>query len=233
MDNMAKKLNRLWAVLIVVFVLLFVNFTANEIMIYRYNNGEYVNNIFSFMGVMQPYIADYNKGNIYYNRQEYEKAIEFYKKALQKNPPQKKECKIRINMVLSILETIDFDNARENKEEVIAILDECIDILCEDGCADCDNVKGHSKDATTLKEDIEKYKDELEQDNNEVTSDEEEPKKEEEQLKDNNNEEEEKQKKLQDLQDEAQEERNKELRNAEELSDIYDNYSEHYEGKYW
>lgn len=229
---MTRKINKAWVILLFVFVYFLINYSTNELMIYRYNEGIYKNNPLSFISVVERYIADYNKGNIYYNNEAYDLAITCYESALEKNPPKMKECKIRINLVLSILETIDFDNQKDNKDEVIKELNKCIDILCEDNCADCDGTKGHSEDANTLKEDIENYIQSLEEtdaDNEEEKDEDEEETKEEQ----TDNENDKKQQKLKELQEKGQQERNSELKELEENYDIYDNYNQHYEGKYW
>ena len=83
------------------------NYVNNERKIKRFENGDYKENSTDVLGFTEPYINDYNQGNIYYKQKEYGKALESYKKALEQNPPFEKECRIRINMALSIVVPID------------------------------------------------------------------------------------------------------------------------------
>lgn len=226
---MQKRMTIVWGIVTAIFVYLLTVYVSNEIMINGYNKGDYNENPLSFMGFYEPYVADYNSGNIAYKNGDYEEAVLCYEEALNENPPAKKECSIRINLVLARLSQIDFDNIdADKKSEIIKILDECIDILCEDGCAKKDG-SGHSKDAQQLEEDIEDLKKQL----NESSSDDN-------KSSDNDNnesseaesrdekKEQEKQDKLKEDQKKGQEERSGELKDSKELSDF-----DYYDGKNW
>lgn len=149
-----KVLTKIWIVFIVLWLAVLVNYSANAKMIRQYKRGVYTENKMSWMGILQPYIAPYNKGNVHYQRGEYELAVEQYEKALLKNPPHRKECKIRINLALAKLAMINPDDiTAANVNEIIAQLEDARDILLEDGCANNEDT-GHSRDAQTLKDEI-------------------------------------------------------------------------------
>lgn len=158
--------------MIIVGALLFIicfkqlfHFVYNEYVISQYEKGNYDVNedILLFMNCFQPYIAHYNNGNIHYQNRDYEEAITSYEEALTLNPPQEKECAIRINLALAIIKTLkeDYDQP-ENIEESIEILNLARDVLLEEECATEDG-DGHSETAETLKKEIEEEIKRLEQ----------------------------------------------------------------------
>lgn len=111
----------------------------------------------------EPYIAYYNKGNICYQKENYLDAIEAYNMALKKNPPEEKECAIRINIALTMLATIkDSYQNPTYVDECLTVLYEAREVLLENGCATAEG-EGHSKKAEQLREEIEAMINELEQ----------------------------------------------------------------------
>lgn len=117
------------------------------------------------------YITNYNLGNYYYHEKDYGKAIKYYSKALELAPKDKeKDCNIRINLVLSNLNTMDFEKIEksEDKSEAIKELKALREILTENGCAcpERDKATGHSEDAEKLKKDIDDELDKLQDDSN-------------------------------------------------------------------
>ncbi len=156
-----KILIVIYVLVILVMLKLLYNTVLNNILINKYNNGEFSTSMgqalvnFNFP---QRYVANYNYGNIFYKIEEYEQAIEQYKKALEvNNIPEKKECKIRINYALAMCKTIELDeNDEESIKNAIEVYESAIDILTEKGCANKDNNNGHSQDAEKLKQDIQK-----------------------------------------------------------------------------
>lgn len=110
------------------------------------------------------YITNYNLGNYYYHEKKYDKAATYYTTALSWAPLDKeKDCNIRINLVLSYLNQMDFEKieASDDKTDAINQLHSLRDVLTENGCA-CEEkgqATGHSEDAEKLKKDID---DELE-----------------------------------------------------------------------
>ena len=136
----------------------------NSRLIKAYERGDYsvnANNL-KVANIYQPYIAYYNSGNVYYKRNDFDNAIKEYNSALKCRIPEKKECPIRINLALAIIGTIpdDYDSP-DNIDATIATLKEARDVLLFQGCA-TDSDDGHSKDAQTLKDEIDDLIDKLE-----------------------------------------------------------------------
>ena len=81
------------------------------------------------MNLPQKYIANYNYGNVLYNKGEYEEAIKEYEEALNSIIPENKECKIRINYALAICKTIQVDEKDSNSiKNAIETNEKAIDI---------------------------------------------------------------------------------------------------------
>lgn len=159
---MKRVLTSIWIVLIIFFVCLLVNYVANEMMISDYEKGEYNENSLSVLGFTEPYISHYNKGNVLYQSGNYEEAIKEYEEALKLNPPHDRECLIRINIALAMTMPIDVEEISEsNIDDVITTLEEAKNVLIEHGCANRDDDNGHNMEAQTLKNDIDKFLEEL------------------------------------------------------------------------
>ena len=131
----------------------------------KYEEGDYTENynLLEVANINEPYIVYYNNGNVSYQKQDYELAIEYYEKALTKNPPEEKECLIRINLVLSKLALLGEDAFSPEKiEDTIELLEECLDILSEKGCA-TDEGDGHNNRAQRLYDEIKEMLDQAKQ----------------------------------------------------------------------
>lgn len=195
----------------------------------QYENGTYEDNKLSFLGFLEPEISYYNKGNVYYQKKEYENAIVCYKDALSHHPSKERECAIRINLALSMIAPLDVSNlSKQDLKQAIATLKEAQKILCENGCA-TERGNGHSKNAQTLKDDIERFLKELEQMPNASSkssddSDEESKDKEEEAFENRDTIEEQ----LKDIQQQSNNERSQSLSSVEGVSDF-----EFYNGQTW
>lgn len=111
-------------------------------------------------------ITHYNHGNDLYQKGDYDGAIKSYTKALKWNPPENKECSIRINLVLAMLAKIDENDDVQN---IIKELKEAREVLCENGCANENDNLGHSDKAEQLKSDIDDMLNQLQ--NNEIDED--------------------------------------------------------------
>ena len=113
--------------------------------------------------VMDPYLPYYNIANVCYQKQEYDVAIAFYREALEMNPSHPKECSIRVNLALSMLQKIDFSNLSSTKriETVIRQLLAARGILTEEECAHPETDEGHSEEAELLKKDIDEMLEKL------------------------------------------------------------------------
>ena len=126
------------------------------------------------------YVMNYNLGNANYKNEDYSKAQIYYEKCLEFELPKQKECSIRINLTMTKIMQIDFNTvdtgyeAFKNDEEVdkealIKKIDGVIDqlkadreILTEKNCAGAEDDNGQSKEAETLKKDIDDKIEELE-----------------------------------------------------------------------
>lgn len=147
------------------------NYIYNNIIVNEYNNGNYEVNAdaLQICNWIQPYIAYYNNGNIYYQNSEYEAAIAEYREALDSNPPRDKECSVRINLALAMVKTLNEDySSEDNIEYSINTLKEARNVLLEEECA-TENGDGHSETAEKLKSEIEKMLSELEKNTNNNT----------------------------------------------------------------
>ena len=110
----------------------------------------------------ESYIPYYNLGNAAYKEGDYSSAISYYTEALKNFPTKDRECNIRINLALSMCNTIDFYglDSQDKIDTALFILYKARDVLLEDGCAS-DDGQGHNVDAQQLKEDIDKLIEQL------------------------------------------------------------------------
>ena len=107
------------------------------------------------------YAMHYNLGNMQYRRYSYMSAEEQYEKALMEHIPKGKECCVRINMALVMIETLSTDYAQPDQvENSIMVLESARDQLLADNCA-TEEGSGHSKEAEQLKKEIEDILEEL------------------------------------------------------------------------
>lgn len=151
----------IWVLLVIFMGILLLAYYSNRNMIKNYKKEKYEFNQLGFLGFTEPYINPYNRGNIFYSLGDYDRAISEYDLALSYNPPEPADCMIRVNYALALIAPIDPDKINEdNLEEVLDILDEARDILCEDGCAN-DKGTGHYDPAQTLKDEIDEFEEEL------------------------------------------------------------------------
>ncbi|MBQ2067110.1 MAG: tetratricopeptide repeat protein, partial [Clostridiales bacterium] len=151
----------IWVLLVIFMGILLLAYYSNRNMIKNYKKEKYEFNQLGFLGFTEPYINPYNRGNIFYSLGDYDRAIAEYDLALSYNPPEPADCMIRVNYALALIAPIDPDKINEdNLEEVLDILDEARDILCEDGCAN-DKGTGHYDPAQTLKDEIDEFEEEL------------------------------------------------------------------------
>ncbi len=132
---------------------------SNNRLIEKFEAGIYEHNPLGFLGFTEPYVNYYNRGNIYYALGQYDLACQEYEKALQgRRLEEYSDCRLRVNYALAIVKQIDPNNITEdNIDEVLAMLDEARDLLCEDGCASRTDNSGHYPDAQTLKNEIDAF----------------------------------------------------------------------------
>lgn len=104
-----------YGILIIGLILLKLTFTftLNKIIISRYNRSIYDNmiKILYVFNFNEPYIVYYNHGNILYQQNNYAESIKKYETSLQKKPPEKKVCDIRVNLSLAIIKNIDINSS--------------------------------------------------------------------------------------------------------------------------
>lgn len=123
------------------------------------NNNSSLEKVLLFPNIPQSYIPYYNLGNGSYQQGDYDEAIYYYQKALSGFSSHPNECNIRINLALSLIQKIDFDNLdTETKvKEAVDILLTARNYLTEEECAHAEDDNGHNEEAEKLK----KYIDEL------------------------------------------------------------------------
>ncbi|MBE5997397.1 MAG: hypothetical protein E7240_08640 [Lachnospiraceae bacterium] len=135
----------------------------NKIYLINYSDGKYSEfpeSVLVPLEVGENYVAPYNVGNVKYMKGDYESAVQYYYTALQKNPPEGKECQVRINLALALLHTFPFDTmnmeSSEEIEQALTILYTARQFLTENGCASEEpgTADGHSEEAEKLKHDI-------------------------------------------------------------------------------
>ena len=170
-----KLLMVVYVVLIFITIKMLYNIITNHIVKSQYENGQYTEEpakALTSFPFPESYVADYNYGNILYQNGQYEEAIKQYKQALEGIVPKEKECKIRINYALAICQTVQVDeNDQISIQNAIETYESAIEILTQKGCANKNDQNGHSKDAQTLKEDIQDEIDRLKKLLNEEDSD--------------------------------------------------------------
>ncbi|MBQ6016656.1 MAG: tetratricopeptide repeat protein [Clostridiales bacterium] len=134
---MVKKIAiAVWIITAFFFGILLVNYVANKNLIKKYGQGIYQQNEFGALGFTQPYIDDYNRGNVYFQLGAYQEAKEEYHKALSKNPDDPYDCKIRVNYALTYVLPIEIDKLTDSTyKSALNDIEEAKKILLEKGCA--------------------------------------------------------------------------------------------------
>ena len=167
-----KILLTVLCVLAIILLKLVCDYLLNSILINSYKKGKYnaeLARVIASLNFNKSYAANYNYGNILYQKGEYEEAIEQYKNALNTFVPNHEECNIRVNYALAICKTVDLDEEKEKDEtsvnEAIKKYESAIDVLVEVECAHRNDNNGHDKNAQQLKNDIQKEIDRLKQQN--------------------------------------------------------------------
>lgn len=157
-------MKKVFKVLIVIFSIILLKliftFTINEIVKFNFNHNRYNSKLVKLLYVLninESYIAYYNDGNISYKKGDYDSAITSYEEALERKPPRKRVCDVRINMSLAIIYNINTND----KKYINSELEEAKKVLYKDGCANIDDDNGYSEDAEKLEEEIKKLQEQL------------------------------------------------------------------------
>ena len=147
----------------VIGVLILIRNAVNALFLYDYDRGIYhtaAEYTVDSIAVGENYVIPYNLGNAEYQRRHYEKAITYYLDALSSKVPETEECRIRVNLALSMCHTIDYDSLDVTDPdavmEAITVLLEARYVLTEKGCASepVGSYEGHYANADKLRNDI-------------------------------------------------------------------------------
>ena len=162
-------INIVCVLLLICGLFLTVRYIMNEIFLRRYDKGTYSTKYeepLLKMNFPDSYLPYYNLGNVAYQNEDYDKAISYYKQALEVGAPHEdKECNIRVNLALAMLMKIDWTSMTTEKDVQRAIrqLKAARNVLTEEGCANPDDANGHNEDAEKLKKDIDDMLEQLQQ----------------------------------------------------------------------
>lgn len=175
MDPIVKKNKKIFrAVRIILSVIFFLiaidgifmlaRSVVNTAFLRNYEKGSYSEmpeRFFLHLKFGENYVVPYNLGNVAYQYEDYDKAVTYYRQALSSGPPeQEAECKVRVNLALSMCHTIDFDKLDTSDEKAVSkavsTLQKARLVLTDHGCASepVGSDDGHFRDADQLKHDI-------------------------------------------------------------------------------
>ena len=167
---MKKKKNIKLYIIIILIILFYLAFKflslsiINRVYYNYYDNGDYKKaGAFSkpllVMNFFEPYIANYNYGNALFYQEEYHKAQVQFEKSLDKKPPKKRVCDVRINLALTIEKQGDLI-VENDRKSAVELYNKARHILYEDNCAHENDNNGSSELAEDTEERLkEKEKD--------------------------------------------------------------------------
>ena len=154
----------LCAMMLAAGLLLAVRLFVNHSFLKNYEQGEFVTEgeeKLLWGNLPERYLPYYNLGNAAYKRGDYKEAVMRYEQALARHPgiyDREKECRVRINLALSMVKQLDLKHldSEEKVEYAVNVLLSARDVLTENGCANPEAgvYDGHSKDAEQLKKEI-------------------------------------------------------------------------------
>ena len=157
-------LNVLCAVLLILGILLAARLVTNRLFLRDYDQGEFVDEReegLLRLNFPERYLPYYNLGNAAFKRGDYKEAVVRYEQALARHPgiyQEEKDCRVRINLALSMVKQLDLDDldSEEKVADAVKVLLAARDILTENGCANpqAGVFDGHSEDAEQLKKEI-------------------------------------------------------------------------------
>ena len=163
-----KVLLTVLCIVVVILLKLICDYILNTIQVNSYKEEKYNADFAQLVATLKfnkSHAANYNYGNVLYQKGDYEGAIEQYKNALDTIVPSGEECDIRVNYALAICKTVKLEKEDEKDEakvkEAIKKYESAIDVLVAVECAHRNDNNGHDKDAQQLKNDIQKEIDRL------------------------------------------------------------------------
>lgn len=163
-----KVLLTVLCIVVVILLKLICDYILNTIQVNSYKEEKYNTDLAQLVATLKfnkSHAANYNYGNVLYQKGDYEGAIEQYKNALDTIVPSGEECDIRVNYALAICKTVKLEKEDEKDEakvkEAIKKYESAIDVLVAVECAHRNDNNGHDKDAQQLKNDIQKEIDRL------------------------------------------------------------------------
>ncbi|MDC7294746.1 tetratricopeptide repeat protein [Butyrivibrio sp. DSM 10294] len=154
-------------ILLVLGLSMIIRVGINHSFISDYNNNVYASDKeegLLVMNVPESYLPYYNLGNVSFKNGDYNGAIAYYNQALALNPPGKRECKVRINLALAMVYSIDLNHldSQEKIDTALIILYKARDTLTTNGWAADNPADARDATAQQLKEDIDKLIEQLE-----------------------------------------------------------------------
>ena len=163
-----KVLLTVLCIVVVILLKLICDYILNTIQVNSYKEEKYNADLAQLVATLKfnkSHAANYNYGNVLYQKGDYDGAIEQYKNALDTIVPSGEECDIRVNYALAICKTVKLEKEDEKDEakvkEAIKKYESAIDVLVAVECAHRNDNNGHDKDAQQLKNDIQKEIDRL------------------------------------------------------------------------
>lgn len=159
------------SILTAVGLLILVRSIGNAVFLRNYERGSYSEMPETMLMPLRfgdNYIIPYNVGNAAYMQGDYDRAVSCYQTALDCDPPEyDEECKIRVNLALSLCHTINFEALDRSDDEAVSKAVQTLytarSVLTLHECASepAGSDDGHFADADLLKHDIDRMLNEL------------------------------------------------------------------------
>lgn len=158
-------------ILAIIGLLILVRSIVNASFLKGYEKGNYSEMTESMLLPLRfgdNYVVPYNLGNAAFMQGDYDRAVSCFQTALDCDPPEHdEECRIRVNLALSLCHTINFESLDRSDEEAVSKAVQTLytarSVLTLHECASepVGSDEGHFADADLLKHDIDKMLQEL------------------------------------------------------------------------
>ena len=155
----------------VIGILILVRSMGNAAFLRAYGKGNYSEMTETLLMPLRfgdNYIVPCNLGNAAFMQGDYKRAVSCFQTALESNPPEyDEECRIRVNLALSLCRTINFEDLDRSDDEAVSKAVQTLytarSVLTVHECASepVGSDDGHFEDADLLKHDIDKMLKEL------------------------------------------------------------------------